>query len=203
MWIVPSAGGSGQRVASVLAHDAAWMPDGLSILYANENELDVIRPEDGISVPYVRLQGRAFWLRWSPDGTLLRFTLVNPVTHASTIWQMDSRSRVPRPVPALEGKHLAACCGVWTADGGSYVFQADDNLWKMTGSGRGAALVQLTNGPLRFLSPVASRSGARIFLVGLESPSGLQELDGKHHEFKPAPGFLANANRIEYSRDGK
>ncbi len=202
LWIVPSAGGSGQRVASVLAHDATWMPDGVSILYASENELSVIRQEDDVSVPYAKLGGRAFWLRWSPDGKLLRFTLMNPVTHATSLWELSSRDRLPRPVQNADAEHLAACCGVWTADGSAYVFQANDNLWELTGSGRRSKLSQLTNGPLHFLSPVASRNGSRIFFVGSELPSGLQRFDEKRHYFQAAPSFLANANRIEYSRDG-
>ena len=202
LWIVPSAGGSAQRVASVLAHDATWMPDGASILFANENELDVMRQEDGISLPYAKLQGRAFWLRWSPDGKLLRFTLMNPVSHATSLWESDSKDHRPRPISTIDTAHLSACCGVWTADGSAYVFQANENLWELTGSGRTSKITQLTNGPLRFLSPVASRSGSKIFFVGLESPSGLQQFDGKRHSFQAAPPFLAEANRVEYSRDG-
>ncbi len=175
LWIVPSAGGSGQRVASVLAHDATWMPDGVSILYANENDLSVIRQDDEVSVPFAKLQGRAFWLRWSPDGKLLRFTLMNPVSHATSLWELDSRDRQPRPVRNKDAERLPACCGVWTADGSAYVFQSDNNLWELTDSDRRSSLSQLTNGPLRFLSPVASRNGSQIFFVGLEPPSGLRQ----------------------------
>ncbi len=202
LWIVPSAGGSAQRVSSVLAHDATWMPDGTGILYANENELDVIRQEDGISLPYAKLQGRAFWLRWSPDGKLLRFTLMNPVTHTTSLWELDSQNHRPQPISAIGATLSSVCCGVWTADGNGYVFQANENLWQLTGSGRGSKLTQLTNGPLRCMSPGASRTGSRIFFVGLESPSGLQQLDSQRQTFQAAPPFLAEANRVEYSRDG-
>jgi DNA-binding winged helix-turn-helix (wHTH) protein len=36
LWLVPTGGGSAFRVASILAHDATWMPDGKSILYATK-----------------------------------------------------------------------------------------------------------------------------------------------------------------------
>ncbi len=202
LWIVPSSGGSGHRVGSVLAHDATWMPDGTSVLYANEDELRVIG-QDETAVPYAKLQGRAFWLRWSPDGKLLRFTLMNPVTHATSLWEMDSKNRVPRPVPEAAAAHLDACCGVWTADGTAYTFQADNNLWELAAAGGGLKLSQITNGPLRFISPVTARSGSRIYFVGLEAPSGLQQFEEKHQYFEPAPAFLADANRVEYSRDGR
>ena len=202
LWIVPSSGGSGQRVGNVLAHDATWMPDGLNILYANENELIVFRQDDAASTPLVKLPGRAFWLRWSPDGNVLRFTLMNPVTHATSLWEWHNGRKEPEPVPKLEPADSSSCCGVWIADGSAYVYQANDNLWELRGSGIRSRVFQLTNGPLRFLSPVAARSGGHIFFVGLEQPSGLQQFVEKQRDFESAPAFLADANRVEYSCDG-
>ena len=201
LWTAPSSGGSGQRVGSVLAHDATWMPDGMGILYANENDLMLFHQDDGTSTPYARLPGRAFWLRWSPDGKLLRFTLMNPVTHATSLWELNASNHVQGPVANLQAAHLAACCGVWTAEGNAFVFQADDNIWELQGRGHQQRLLQLTNGPLRYLSPVATPTGTRVFFVGLEAHSGLQQFVEKAHRFEPAPAFLADANRIEYSRD--
>ncbi len=203
LWVVPSVGGSGRRIPGVLAHDAAWMPDGTSILYATGNDLAQISPKEDSSTPYAKLPGRAFWLRWSPDGKMLRFTLFDPVTHAATLWEMERGNHTPNPVKIPGFEHLSSCCGVWLPDGQSYVFQADDNLWQLKGSGRGEKLVPLTNGPLRSLSPVAARTGNRIFFIGLESPSGLQAFSPERKEFRSAPAFLADANRIDYSRDGK
>ena len=201
LWTAPSSGGSGQRVGSVLAHDATWMPDGAEILYANDNELTLFHQEDGTSTPYARLPGRAFWLRWSPDGKLLRFTLMNPVTHATSLWELNASTHVQGPIANVPASRLDACCGIWTADGNAFVFQAEDNLWELQGRGRRQRLLQLTNGPLRYLSPVAASTGARIFFIGLEAHSGLQQLVDKTHRFETAPAFLADANRIEYSRD--
>ena len=73
--------------------------------------------------------------------------------------------------------------------------QVSENLWQLKEGARGTALTQLTNGPLRFLSPVAARSGSRIFFLGLNQPLGMQVLktgDG----FEPAPSFLADATRL-------
>ncbi len=203
LWVVPSEGGSGRRIPNVLAHDAAWMPDGTSILYATGDDLFEIGPDEDASAAYAKLPGRAFWLRWSPDGRFLRFTLFDPVTHTTTLWEMESGSHRPRPLRLPNYQHLSACCGVWLPDGQSYVFQANDNLWQLKGFGRQARLIQLTNGPLRSLSPVSARNGNRIFFLGLEAPSGLQQLDPGRKVFRSAPAFLADANRIDYSLDGK
>ncbi len=201
LWTAPSSGGSGQRVGSVLAHDATWMPDGTGILYANEDELTLYKQEDGSSTPYARLPGRAFWLRWSPDGKLLRFTLMNPVTHTTSLWELNPASHVQGPIANAQAAHLAACCGVWAANGNAFVFQAEDNLWELQGRGRQQRLLQLTNGPLRYLSPAAASTGNRIFFVGLDAHFGAQEFVEKTHRFEAVPAFLADANRIEYTRD--
>jgi Tol biopolymer transport system component/DNA-binding winged helix-turn-helix (wHTH) protein len=201
LWVVPSSGSSALRVGGVLAHDASWMPDGASILYANGNDLAVVKLDDGVSTPFAKLKGRAFWMRWSPDGKLLRFTLMDPVTHTSGVWEVGSGGGGPRQISTPDQNHLSACCGTWTADGGAYILQAGDNLWELRGNGRNATSIQLTNGPLRFLSPVAARSGSRIFFMGLAQPFGLQKLDGANG-FRAAPSFIADATRVDYSRDG-
>ncbi|SNT42765.1 WD40-like Beta Propeller Repeat [Granulicella rosea] len=201
LWVVPSSGGSALRVGGVLAHDAAWMPDGASILYANGNDLAVIRLDDGVSTPFAKLNGRAFWMRWSPDGKVLRYTLQDPVSHNSGIWEMQSAGETPRRLLGLQEEQGAACCGSWTSDGSAYILQVGDNLWQLKGHGFTSSLSQLTNGPLRYLSPVTARIGSRIYFIGLDRPFGMQQFDARQG-FHPAPAFLANASRVDYSRDG-
>ncbi len=201
LWIVPISGGSALRVGNILAHDASWMPDGSSILYANGNDLTIIRLEDGSSTPFARLNGRAFWMRWSPDGKAMRFTLLDPVTHSFGIWELQGKDKTPRRVPTPDANHLSACCGTWMADGSSYVLQAGENLWALKQTGRIMTPTQLTNGPLRFLSPVPAHSGSRIFFMGLDKPLGMQQFS-EQEGFHPTSSFLANATRVTYSRDG-
>ena len=212
LWIVPTAGGSALRVGNILAQDATWMPDGTGILFANGNDLMLVRPDGGSITPYAKLPGRAFSLRWSPNGKLLRFALMDPSTHTSSIWQMDGLQmdgpgRTAHPLFNGARDHVFECCGTWTSDGKDYVFERSDtagsNLWEAKGDGATADLIQLTNGPLRYLSPVAARSSRRIFFYGSDQPSGLQQYDGNQLGFRPARGFLADANRVTYSQDGK
>jgi len=205
LWVIPTAGGSALRVGNILAQDATWMPDGVSILFANGNELNLVRPDGGTVTPYAKLPGRAFSLRWSPDGKLLRFTLMDPATHASSIWQMSAAKRTAHPLFSDGENQAFECCGTWTADGKDYIFERSDNigsnLWEV--KGHSASPTQLTNGPLRYSSPVAARSSHRVFFYGSDQPSGLQRYDGNQLGFRPARSFLADANRVDYSRDGK
>src|SRR6202012_3025141 len=98
LWLVPTDGGSAFRVASILAHDATWMPDGKNILYATGNELLLTSINNNTQTIYATLPGRAFWLRWSPDGKLLRFTLLDPLTHTASLWELPASSRRPSQI---------------------------------------------------------------------------------------------------------
>jgi len=207
LWVVPTSGGSALRVSNILAHDATWMPDGKGILYAAGNELAVTNLKDGTSTPFATLPiGRAFWLRWSPSGKLLRFTVLDPINHTLSLWELSVSDHTPHPILPNWTRPASECCGTWTADGKYYVFQSThgDNidLWKLDGT-RTADPVQVTNGPLSFEAPVADRTGHRIFFLGLDSRSETQRYDPQAHEFLPTHNFLSAASRISYSRDAQ
>jgi len=205
LWVVPTIGGSALRVGNVLAHDATWMPDGKSILYANGNGLYLTQLDSNSPQLFASLPGRAFWLRWSPSGKLLRVTVIDPIAHTLSLWQMDSIKRVPQPILSGFSHPAQECCGVWTADERSYVFQSgsggNTDLWRLAGDSlRGP--VRITDGPLHFQSPVAARSGSRIFFLGVDAQSELETLNA-NNELVPERGFLSTAVRVDYSRDGQ
>ncbi|HUY82436.1 MAG TPA: winged helix-turn-helix domain-containing protein [Acidobacteriaceae bacterium] len=208
LWIVSTIGGDARRVPGVLAHDATWMPDGNRILYAKDNDL-YIGNEDGTGVEkFATLPGRAFWLRWSPDGSVLRFTLLNSETHATALWQIAADGKESHPLLPGWNSPPAECCGSWTADGRYYVFQStrdgNTNIWQMDekpgwfGSSRP---LQLTNGPLSFQAPITARSGERIFFIGLNTRSELLGYDAKRQIFAPYASYLSNARKVSYSHN--
>jgi len=206
LWVVPSNGGSALRVGSVLAHDAAWMPDGEGILYAAGNELYLTRLTDNNPQIYASLPGRAFWLRWSPDGKLLRFTIIDPIVHTMSLWQIAPKNMQAQRVLSGWDEPANECCGVWTADGRSYVFQAThagtSNLWKLAGNTLSGA-ARLTDGPLQFQAPVAARRGSEIYFLGVDSRSEMERFEPQKGLLLPQQGFLSDAIRVDYSRDLK
>ena len=119
LWVVPTTGGSALRVGDVLAHDATWMPDGDGILYANGNDLYLSTISSSTPQLYASLPGRAFWLRWEPNGKLLRFTILDPISHTLSLWQITPSDRTPHRILADFNQPAGECCGVWTANGRS------------------------------------------------------------------------------------
>jgi Tol biopolymer transport system component/DNA-binding winged helix-turn-helix (wHTH) protein len=205
LWIVPTTGGSALRVGDVLAHDATWMPNNGGILYANGTNLYLSTITSSTPQLYASLPGRAFWLRWEPNGKLLRFTILDPVSHTLSIWQITPTDRTPHRILADFNQPAAECCGVWTANGRTFVFQSskggNNDLWQLSGLSTNNP-TRLTDGPLEFESPVAARSGNRIFFMGADSRSELESVSPTG-QLVPVKGFLSNAARVDYTRDGK
>ncbi|HEX4066282.1 MAG TPA: winged helix-turn-helix domain-containing protein [Acidobacteriaceae bacterium] len=211
LWIVSTIGGTARRIPGILAHDATWMLDGQHILYATGDELYVARDNGSESRKFATVPGRAFWLRWSPDGRRLRFTLLNSETHTSTLWEIAGNG---------SGAHMllgdwtsdapAECCGSWTDDGRYYVFQSarggTSNIWAIPEHagllGGPGKPIPITNGPLDYQAPILERGGRRTFFIGLTSQSELLSYDSAGRIFVPYTSGLSNARRVEFSRDG-
>ncbi len=211
LWIVSTTGGTARRIPGIVAHDATWMPDGQRILYASGDDLYIARDNGSESHKFAALPGRAFWLRWSPDGTRLRLTLLNSETHTSALWEVASDgSGAHILLPDWTSAPAAECCGSWTDDGRYYVFQSardgNSNIWAIPehGSlfGRPQPPIPITNGPLDYQAPITERGGRRTFFIGLNTRSELLRYDRSASMFVPNGGGLSNALRVEYSRDG-
>jgi Tol biopolymer transport system component/DNA-binding winged helix-turn-helix (wHTH) protein len=212
LWAVSTIDGAAQKIPGILAHDATWMPDGQRILFASGDSLYTAR-ENGSGIHrFATLPGRAFWLRWSPDGKRLRLTLLNSETHISALWELNSDGTGAHILlPDWMSAPPAECCGSWTPDGRYYVFQSarggDSNIWAIPErSGlfaRAGKPIPITNGPLDYEAPITARVGARTFFIGLSNQSELLRYDPGARLFVPFGGLLSNARRVEFSRDGQ
>lgn len=208
LWVVQLGGISTHRVAGVLGHDATWMPNGSDILYAANDELRIVHPQSGATEPFAKAPGRAFWLRWSPDGRRLRFTVIDPITHTQSIWELTSNDPTPRPLLNQWSGRSNECCGAWTRDGSSFIFQSmrdgESDLWRLLGNSNSANPKRLTNGPLYFEGPVGSRSSTdRIFFTGVVEQAHVQVFDAATKEFRLSNVFLRDAQEVDFSRDGQ
>ncbi|HEY1500477.1 MAG TPA: winged helix-turn-helix domain-containing protein [Acidobacteriaceae bacterium] len=212
LWIVSTTGGTARKVPGVLAHDATWMPDGQRILFAIGDDLVIAHDNGTESRRFATLPGRAFWLRWSPDGKRLRLTLLNSETHTTALWQVNSDGADAHPLELdnWNGSPPAECCGSWTDDGRYYVFQssrgANSNIWarhESTGFlGLHNPLIPITNGPVDYQAPITERGSKRTFFIGLDTQSALLRYDAAGQIFVPLGTALNNARRVEFTHDG-
>lgn len=211
LWVVSTIVGAARRIPGILAHDATWMPDGQHILYATADSLFITQDNGGESRKLATLPGRAFWLRWSPDGKRLRLTLLNSETHTSTLWELNGDGTGAHPLLSdWTSAAPAECCGSWTNDGRYYVFQSarggDSNIWAIPERGglfgHPAKPIRITNGPLSYQAPITERGGHRTFFIGLNVQSELLRYDPGERIFVPYGG-LTMASRVQLSRDGQ
>ena len=161
LWALPVLGGSPRRLGNVVATDGTWMPNG-DLLVAHGSDLQVVNPETNAAHKFASLPDFSYWLRWSPDGRALRFT-VSPA-RTRQIWEVAADgSRMHR---LLQNWHEPANGnnGNWTPDGKYFVFESFRNgrtdLWAIREKGdffhkANHAPVQLTSGPLSFHSAAA------------------------------------------------
>src|SRR5262249_44644621 len=138
-----------------------------------------------------------------------RFTMVDSATHATSLWEYAFADGKARPLLARASNPNSECCGNWTTDGKSFVFQSNraggNNIWilpERSWFGSPSLPVQLTAGPLNFLGPVGGRHNSQIFFTGAHKRSELRRYDAATHRFTPYLREIGMAGRTEFSRDG-
>lgn len=99
------------------------------------------------------------------------------------------------------------CCGRWTPDGKYFVFSSKGVIWGLAEKGGWFAKAntqpfKLTSGPMSFYSPVPSKDGKKLFVVGALARGELSRYDAKSAQFAP---FLSgiSADSVSFSRDGQ
>ena len=211
LWVVPALGGPSHRLGDLAAYDATWSSDGQTIVYSKGYDLYLASSDGSGSRKFVTTTGTPSWPRWSSDQKRLRFSLLDPKTQASSLWEVSAEGRDLHPVLPGWNNPPAECCGTWTPDGKYFVFQSTRNgrtdIWTMREEGgllrkSSQGPTQLTNGPLNFLGPVPSTDGRRVFVIGSQPRGELARYDPKSGQFVPYLGGIS-AEDVSFSKDGQ
>ena len=204
---VPILGGSPYRLGSLIGQAAVWSPNGRLLVYAAGRELFLARNDGTESRKLVSVAGRAFNLAWSPAGDKLRFTVTDDKTHADSLWEVSAQGTNLHSL--FPGWHNPPneCCGKWTADGRYFVFQSRGQIWALAEKKAFpyqsiGEPIQLTSSPLGLFSPVPSKDGKKLFVVGHAYRGELERRDPKSGRFRP---FLSgiSADGAAFSKDGQ
>jgi len=210
LWIVPTLSGDARRVPNVLAHDATWMPDGSRLLIADGNDLTIVGSDGSDPHKFLTTAGRAFWLRWSPDGKQLRFTLRDPKRQTSELWEVASDGGNPHPLLPGWSQPSSECCGSWTPSGRDFVFQSwrngHSNIWELREQPwlfKDREPRQITNGPLEYEGPSTAPGSDRVNFIGVDTQIELLHALPDSSTFVSLGPTLSAAALAEYSPDGQ
>lgn len=211
LWAIPLPVGSPRRVGDVVGHDAAFSPDATKIVYAKGSEVYEAKRDGSDIRKLFSAAGIPSRLRFSPDGSTLRFTVTDFRNLSDSLWEASAAGKNPRPLLPGLSPDVQECCGRWTPDGQSFVFQEMQHgaadVWVLP---RGRALFrrtsqvpsQLTTGPLLFGDPLPSKDGKEIFAVGVQPRAELARYDPTARQFVPYLSAIS-AGELGFSRDGR
>lgn len=209
LWIASSTGQAAHQIPGVLAHAAVWTPSGNEIVYANGDDLWIAHDDGTANRKLVTLPGRAFWIRWSPDGKRIRFTLLEDLALTTDLWEVAADGSGAHRLFHDWNSQAASCCGSWTRDGRYFTFQATTagrgSLWFLPESsalpGVTARPVLIADGPLSYESPTPSHAGHDLFFLGVDNKTEMMQLEWGDRGLQPAPAIFRNASSVEFSRD--
>ena len=207
LWALPVLGGSPRRLGATAGQAAAYSPDGRMIAYSDGKDLFTAKSDGAESHKLISLPDLVFDLAWSPDGTVIRFRVGGFTTTQGSLWQVSVDGTNLHPLLPGWRTPPVECCGKWTTDGKYFVFGSGGNVWALAEKGKwfgksSAQPVQLTSGPMSFFSPLPSKDGKKLFVVGALARGELSRYDTKSAEFLP---FLSgiSADSVSFSKDGQ
>ena len=216
LWVAPTAGGSAQRLGDLAASCASWSPDGQQLAYCREGGIYVAGADGTHPTKLISVHGVVEYLRWSPEGRRLRFTVNEQADGERSLWEASSDGANPHPL-ALGWKSYAHIWGEgeytgdWSPDGKYFVFRSQlfegQSFWAIrekTGwFHRGeAAPVQIYSSPDLFGEPRFSADGKKLFFVGYREQRELVRYDSARQLFVPYLGGIP-ARLVSFSSDGQ
>ena len=208
LWSFPVVGGSPRRLGDSIGETGAWSPDGKMLAYTNLSDLLVAKADGTEPRRLLSVKGDIVNVAWSPDGSHLRFDSSETAgtVGQQLMWEVGLDGKGLHRL--MEGWHDPPdeCCGKWTADGKFFVFQSGGQIWALPPTGgflhSAAKPIPLTSSPLSLSSPLPSKDGKKLFVVGQTYRGEMMRFDLKSKQFLL---FLQgiSAEYVAFSKDGQ
>jgi hypothetical protein len=133
MWSLPLPSGVPRRLGDIVSQGSAWSPDGHHLVFCKASDIYQANADGTDPHKLLTVSGTPMVLRFSADGTRIRFTIQRPENNYFALWEIRSDGSNLHPV--LPGWHNppSECCGAWTPDGRYYYFlhstTSGGNVW--------------------------------------------------------------------------
>jgi serine/threonine protein kinase/Tol biopolymer transport system component len=210
VWVLPVPAGSLRPVENILAHAAAWAPDGQHIVYARQSSLYICNADGSDSRELITVAGVPFALRFSPDGRRLRFTIRDTNQRTSSLWEVSADGKNLHAVLPDWNRPAEESDATWTPNGEYFLYESTranaQNIWALREGGpffrKAGEPSQLTVAPLMFSNPTPSPDGRNLFVIGEQRRFDLIRMAGKSQEFSIyLPGV--SAGEADILRNGE
>ena len=208
LWSIPIVGGSPRRLGDTVGETAAWSPDGKMLVYTNLSDMFLAKSDGTESRRLISVKGDIKHVTWSPDSSHLRFDTTESAggLGQQLAWGVSPAGTDLHRLFAGWHNPPDECCGKWTADGKYFVFQSNSQIWAVP---RKAGFfhsepkpVALTSSPMSLSSPLPSKDGKRLFVIGQTYRGELMRYDSKSGQFSPFLGGIS-AEYVAFSKDGQ
>jgi Tol biopolymer transport system component/DNA-binding winged helix-turn-helix (wHTH) protein len=224
LWSLSIANGQPHRLGNLTGHSAAWSPDGQRIAYATRNDATsaddlYIATKDGSTAQKLigAENGCVEFIRWSPDGKVLRMLVWNE--RSISLWEVSTDGTNLHSIDLLSGEHRPIVDMNWTPDGRYFLFtvgrgnmyipgiQLGGDIWAVREAKsffpkKAATPIQLTTGAMSFWGPTPSADGKEIFATGGQIRGELARYDLKSRTLEPYLSGIS-AEQLDFSKDGK
>jgi len=206
LWRIPLNRVASARLGELAVDDAAWSPDGEELVSVKSSEIWITSAKGANAKKLAAVKGRPFSPRFSPDGKQIRFSVSDVETNTSALWEVWRDGSNLHEMLAGWDKAHAVCCGVWSKDGKSYIFQATHSwppittLWVLAEGG--GEPKQLTDGPMSFGSPWPAAENDKIWALGVKPTAELVKYDASRQNYEKVLSGIS-ATDLDYSPDGK
>jgi serine/threonine protein kinase/Tol biopolymer transport system component len=208
LWRVPILGGSPRKLGDTAGETAALSPDGKTLAYANLNDLFLANADGTESHKLLSVKGDIKNVTWSLDSSHLRFDTSETAGSLGQqlVWEVSTSGADLHRLLAGWHDPPDECCGKWTAGGKYFIFHSNHQIWAL---GQKEGFIQsepkpipLTSSPLSLSSPLPSRDGKKLFVIGQTYRGELMRYDSKSGQFAPFLGGIS-AEYVAFSKDGQ
>jgi hypothetical protein len=95
----------------------SWTPDGAHIIYCDQQKIFIANENGSDPHAVADVPGNARWFRFSPDGRLVRFSILPAMENSSSLWEMHADGTNLHPLLPNWKEAPDQCCGKWSSTG--------------------------------------------------------------------------------------